>query len=269
MFPAGEGNTLWVVGTCGALAVAGVAAIWIAVRLMKVARPVFLDETSPRPADDNSNPEGLDGKERKAILPVYTQAAGRFGFQTLPGLAQRERALRRATAQAVGKEERARRGALADDVKTEIEQALARAQLVVIRRRAVAAVSDFGAFVLYCAVITGLIFFAVGADKVSSDRPDPVANAKACGDARTAGATAGELKRTDGVCDAKADQPVQPAETPSAAQARSQIAEKLAAAVTACTALTATPNGTAGGPLTNADCDPVRQALAAMSSGGP
>jgi hypothetical protein len=86
------------------------------------------------------------------------------------------------------KDERARRTALADEVKAEIEQALARGRVVAIRRRSTNAVSDWLAWLLYAAVIGGLLLFAVGADKVSSDRKDTVADAKACGEARKAGA---------------------------------------------------------------------------------
>jgi hypothetical protein len=49
--------------------------------------------------------------------------------------------------------------------------------------------------------------FAVCTDKVSSDRKDLIADAKACGEARTAGATAKELGRTNGICDAEAKKP--------------------------------------------------------------
>jgi hypothetical protein len=110
----------------------------VAERLMRVARPIFM-----RP--DLEYDDDLDPHEREAVEPVFTEAAARFGYMTLNGLTERERSLRNAASRATDKEERARRTGLADDVKTEIEQALARGQVVVIRRRSTNAVTGKGA----------------------------------------------------------------------------------------------------------------------------
>jgi hypothetical protein len=198
LFPA-EGNVGWAVAACVALVVAALAAIWVAVRLMLVGRPIFMHP------DLDRNRE-LDRDERKAVKPVFDDAARRFGYRSLVGLQERERSLRNAASRTVDEDERARRTALADEVKTEIEQALARAQVVAVRLRSTRAVHSAVAWFLYVAVIGGLIMFAVGTDKVSSDRKDPIADAKACGEARKAGATAAELDRTD-VCDGEAQRP--------------------------------------------------------------
>lgn len=257
LFPA-DGNEWWVVGACVALGVAALAAIWVAVRLMLVGRPVFLQ------ADLERNEE-LDGGERTAVRPVFEAHARRFGYSSLIGLQERERSLRLAASHATGEAERARRTKLADDVKEDIEQALARGQLVVVRRRATKAVSGAVAWALYGAVIVGLIVFAVGTDIVSSDRRDTVADAKACGDARKAGATAGELARTSPICDGEGETTgAGDSDPPTAAEARAQVAAKLAETLTTCAALVHVAGDADSGPLDDAQCDRVRRALAAI-----
>lgn len=255
LFPYGD-NGGWVVAACAGLAVAALAAIWVAVRLMKVARPVFM-------SIDLDGTRELRRKERKAVRPVYESAARRFGYTSLIGLQEHERSLRNAAARANDDAERARRTGLADEVKTEIEQALARGQVVVVRRRATGAVSGLS-WLLYVAVIGGLLTFAAGTDKVASERSDPVAEAKACGEARKAGATDVELGRAQDICEGKAEPSPPAAPPPSAAEARVQVARKLMDALDACTALVQKPRAQ-GRPLAPAACKPVSDAVAAMN----
>jgi hypothetical protein len=250
LFPA-EDNVEWVIVACVSLATAALAAVWIAARLMWVARPVFMR------ADLDENEE-LDRGEREAVRPVFAASGRRFGYSSLVGLEERERGLRQAAAQSAGEEERARRTALADEVKDELEQALARGQVVTIRRRAARATRGPLASVLYVAVIAGLIVFALATDKVTSDRRDRVAEAKACGDARTAGATAGELGRSK-ICDGKPTAAPTP-EPLTADQARAKIAAELVSTLEACAALTS-GTGVEDRPLERKECDPVRKAV--------
>jgi hypothetical protein len=258
LFPAeGHWEWVWVVAACLGLGVAALAAIGVAVRLMLVAGPVFVD------ADLEGNSE-LDLHERNKVRLIFDQAAKRFDYTSLVGLQERERSLRNAASWTGDKDERARRTALADEVKVEIEQALARGQVVVIRRRSTRAVSDAGAWALYAAVIVGLITFALGTDRVSSDRRDRVADAKACGDARKAGATSGELGRAKDICDAEAMKASEEGKPPAAAEARAQITAKLAAALEACTALVQKSGDAKSGPLKNEECDAVRRAVSGM-----
>jgi hypothetical protein len=244
-----EGNSGWVVAACGGLGVAALAAIGVAVRLMLVGRPIFMQ----------ADLKDLDSKEAGLVKPVFSAAAARFGHTSLTGLQERERSLRTAASRATDTEDRLRRTALADQVKAEIEQALARGQLVVVRRRATQAVSDVGTWSLYLAVIGGLVVFALATDAVSSART----NAKACGEARKAGATAGELGRASDACDGEAEKTEKP-QPPSAPEARAQITAKLAAALEACTALIKDDTDAKRRPLKTKDCDPVRAAVAAM-----
>lgn len=261
LFPT-EGNGEWAVLACAGLALAALAAIGIAVRLMCVGRPIFMR------ADVDGN-EDLDEDERKAVRPVFEAAAERFGYTSLIGLQERERSLRNAASRTTDKDERARRTALADDVKAEIEQALARGQVVAIRQRSTAAVSGWGAWRLYLAVVAGLIAFALGTDFVSSEREDPIADAKACGEARTAEATAGELGRTNDICDGEALAPEEEPAPPSTAEARAQVTAAVAVALAACTALVEDAGGTESGPLDDEDCDPVREAVARVDPATP
>lgn len=255
LFPAEGWNVLWVIVACVGLTAAALSAIGVAARLMRVSRPIFMD-------DDLERNQDLDRGEKDEVKPVFDATARRFGYTSLLGLRGRERSLREAASQTIDKDEQARRTALAEDVKSEIEQAFARGQVVVIRRRATKAVTDKLAWVLYLVVIAGLVFFAVGTDKVSSARADSIAKAKACGDARKATATPGELQRTnfcDGTAGASAEEQKKP---PSAAEARAQVIVKLASALEACTALVGDANG---GALKDADCDPVRKAIMTLT----
>ena len=68
LFPA-EGNEYWVWAACLGLASAAMAAIWVAVRLMRVARPVFMR------VDLDGNEE-LDPSEREAVRPVSMRRLG-------------------------------------------------------------------------------------------------------------------------------------------------------------------------------------------------
>jgi hypothetical protein len=261
LFPAEGWGWLAVVLACLGLATAALAAIAVAVRLMGVGRPVFLD-----PDLDNTE---LDEGERKDVLPVYEGAAKRFGYTSLVGLRERERILRNAAARATDAEDRARRTTLADEVKTEIEQALARSQVVVVRRRATEAVGGWS-WLMYVLGIVGLILFAAGTDWVSSDREDLVAKAKACGEAREAGATKGELERTDGDCDAQATTGGGESKPPSAVEARAEVTVQLAAALKACAALVHKAGDAASGPLRDESCDSVRDAISTVMGGsGP
>jgi hypothetical protein len=260
LFPA-DGNEFWAVVACVSLVAAALAAIAIAVRLMKVGRPVFMRADLAHAGGE------IDDDERRAVLPVFEEAAKRFGYSSLGALQVRERSLRNAAARTPDPVERARRLALADEVKAAIDQALAQGQVVAVRCRATKAVSGT-AWWWYLTVIAGLIAFAAATDAISSARSDPTAEAKACGEARTAGATAAELGRTNDVCEGTAATPAE-AVPPSVAEARAQITSQLAAALEACSALIHDPADEDSGPLQDEDCDPVRKAVASADPAGP
>jgi hypothetical protein len=243
LFP-NDGHEAWAWAAVIGLGVAALAALAVAVRLMVAGNP---DEIQ------------IDNTEALS-QPIFKAAAGRFGFESLSGLQERERGLRAAAARAADDDERARRTALADEIKLEIDTSLARAQMLKNRQSATNAVSDSNAKMCYFVVIVGLLVFALGTDAVSSDRTDATAAAKACGDARKASATATELARAHNVCDeeAKADPTPQ---LPTAAQARADIASQLTDVLKACIALVPDGGSTEGKPLTTEDCSPVQHAL--------
>lgn len=262
LFPAASDKWWVIAGACLGLAISALAAIEVAVRLMRVGRPIFMRADLAR-VDD------LSPRERKAVEPVFEAAANRFGYTSLVGLQERERSLRNAASRATDEDERARRTALADDVKTEIDQALARGLVVAVRRRSADAVSRPWAWVMYGLVIVGLIVFALGADNVSSDRRDKIADAKACGEARKAAATPAELERTK-ICDTGAAKNAEEKpKPPSVAEARAQLATQLAKTQEACAALVQKPGDTSSGPLTSEDCNAVREARARIDPATP
>jgi len=216
--------------------------------------------------DDLDSNDDLNTDEMDEVRPAYDAAAKRFGYTSVVALRGRERSLRDAASQTIDKDERARRTALADEVNTEIEQAFARSQLVVIRRRAKNAVTDAGAFALYIVAIVGLILYLLGTEAVSS-APSRVtiADAKACGEARKANATPNELKKTK-VCDKKgasASAAAKPKQQPSAVAAKAQAIKKVAMELEACTALVDS------GALEKSGCNSLRDALVAKASSYP
>ena len=224
---------------------------------MMVAGPAFINP-------DPSNKDDVDPDERKdEVEPILKVAASRYGYSSITGVLERERAVRAVASLTADDAERGRLTTLADEVKAEIEQALARAQVAVVRRRAKNAVSDWLSWVLYIAVIAGLLVFAVGTDKISSDRVT-IADAKACADARKAGATSTELSDTK-TCDQTAAQAASQSESPSAAEARAEVSVKVATAVQACAALASERGQQAGKPLTNDACKRLRAALVALN----
>jgi len=248
LLPTEDLGILWLFLACTTLIGAALAAVFVAVRLMNVAGSVVMATDPQRQVCEKE----LTTEECQAVTPIYEQAAQQFGYTSLNGLELRERALRRAARHALADEERARRITLADEVKTEIEIALARGQVIVVRRRARDAVSDGYAFFLYTTFVACLIAFALTTDAVTSPRATP-ADAKACAEAREAGATPVELGRTH-LCDET--EPDGGASTVPAAKARAQVVEKLSAALTTCAAVTG-PGG-----LGESSCEPVRAALA-------
>jgi hypothetical protein len=247
LFPV-TGSWFWWWAAVVGVFVAALAAVTIAARLMAAGNP---------------NEVQVDSIET-LIQPVFAAAAGRFGFKRIEALQEHERGLRAAAARAVDDDERARRTALAEEIAVEIDTALARAQLLKNREDAASAVSDWKAWLLYAAVLTGLLFFALGTDAVTSNRTDRVAAAKACGEARGAKATPNELGRAEGVCDKAPEPPAEAPSPPTQAQARADIAAQLTDVLKACTALVPDGGSTKAKPLRTADCAPIRAVLPAV-----
>lgn len=229
LFPVPDGSEPWAWGAVVGLVAAALAAVGIAVRMMRVGEPVVVEV-----GVDASSP-GVAARDLPAIRRIFAAAAERFGFQSLAGVQERERSMRRAAGRADSEAERARRTALADELRTEIEIALARAEMAVVRRRATDAVGTFVAFLLYATVLGGLVLFAAGADAVASNRITVGDTAKACGDARTAGATDQEL--VDSGCEGAAERDGATDAEPSVDEQRTAFLEELAGPLTTCLTL--------------------------------
>lgn len=262
--PRGPLSWVWSLGAMAALLVAAWGAVRIAAQLMQVNQPVVLD------VDDDLD-VGLSPDEQSDLERIYADAAQRFGLSSLQGLAERERGLRRAAARAGSDDERARRTALADEARAEIDHAIARARWAIVRRRAADAAGGREAKRLYVAVAAGLLLFAFLADVATSRQSDNIAVAKACGEARKAGAEGRDLDQT--VCEPKAvgsdedeDGADEPA-VPTAEEARAALVAKLAETLKECRALEATTSGTEGSedrPLEAGECAALTTAIAAL-----
>ncbi|QIG45036.1 hypothetical protein G5V58_21720 [Nocardioides anomalus] len=234
------------------LLAAGIGAVFIATQLMQVGDAAVVD----------SSLDGVAEQDRANVRRVFVAAARRFGYESLPGLEERERALRQSASRASSTSEAERRTALADEVKLEVEQALARGQLAVVRGRATRAVTGGWAQASYVAILVGLVVFALGADAASSPRTDKISVAQACAEARTAGAVGPDLE--DSACAATQKSTPDP-EPPTAGEARHQLLASLTEASGDCQELSGGPRGTGDRPLTDADCQVIDEAIAALA----
>jgi hypothetical protein len=267
LFPVPEKSEPWALAAVAGLAGSAIAAVIIAIRLMRVGEPavieVDVDESSP----------GIKKSDMPNIRRIFSASASRFGFVTLDGLQERERTLRRAANRAGEASERARRTALADELRTEIETALARAQLAVVRRRSTDAVGTLTAFVLYTVVLGGLLLFAAGADKVASERVEVGKDALACAEAREAGATDDEL--TDSGCKPDDEETDPLDEAPTVQDQRNAFLEELATPLSTCLKLSTTPTDAvdredeedgAGPAVTRAECARLAELVATFTA---
>lgn len=168
------------------LLVAAFGALTIAVLLMKAGDAAVVEVGKL----------GLSDGEKDLIEPIFAATAARFGLATLPALDEKEISLRRASLRASDEDARKLRETRALEMRTEIELALARSQVAVVRNRAASAVSGTLAKWCYAFVAVGLVVFALAADASSQDRSQQIATAKSCAEARTAGATETDLKGT-------------------------------------------------------------------------
>lgn len=245
--PKGDDYKAWAYAAIGGFALGALAVVYLATRLSKVSRPLYV----------RSDVEGMErdreisGKERRRIEPLFERTARLNGAQSLVGYERRGAALRRTARWTRHEDERARREARADEVRADVEQTLARAAVIVIRRRAAKALTGFGAWAAYVAFVAGLVLFALGTDKVASGRVDP-ATAKACADARSAGATPEELGPPCSKTSAGAG-----GDTASEGQVRVTIAEQALAALKTC------EDAVKAGTLETADCQGLRGAVGA------
>lgn len=193
--PAGD---WWIAVLAIAGLLCGIAGVLlVATRLSRVSRPLLM-----RADLDAMQADGeLSGREKALVRPLYERTARLNGTRTLSAYAWRAGSCRRVAERTADPAEKARREALAAEVESDVELTFGRAALIVIRDRSTKAVTGAGAWVAYLLVAGGLIGFTVAADALVAareqpPRPDLIGIARQCGEARRAGATAGELRRT-------------------------------------------------------------------------
>lgn len=178
------------------LAVVGV--LVVATRLTKVSRPLLLRADLVAMTREGE----VDSAECDLIRPLYERARRDAGARSLVALDLRQATLRRLARRATDAEQRMRFAGMANDIQDDLNLVFGRALVIVVRRRAVRAVNGLWSCVAYGLVIGGLLAFSLGADKVTSTQPTAVAAnstataqaARACADARSAGATPRELR---------------------------------------------------------------------------
>lgn len=239
------------------LLLAAWGAVRVAAALIQVNQPVVLEP------DDNML--DLEAAETSDVARIYADSAQRFGMSSLVGLQDRESALRLAAAQSETDEGRVRRTELASEASDEIQHALARARWALVRRRSSEAASGNSAKKSYLMVAGGLLAFALLSDVATANQTDNIDIAKACGDARKAGAIDGDLLKT--LCHIPEKEPGQkdkeqtPKDVPKDA-ALAQVASQLVDVLQACYAL-ADPESKKdpARPLDLTDCDTVKGAL--------
>ncbi|MFC7724895.1 hypothetical protein ACFQW6_07245 [Nocardioides sp. GCM10028917] len=243
------------------LLAAAIAAVDVAIRLMQVGQPVVIDL-------DSTAQTGVSAADGQDVARIFAQSAHRFGFESLAGVQERERSLRAAAARASTDDERMRRTALADELRSETDLAASRARLAIIRRRSTDAVSGSRSRAAYGVVAAGLLVFALLADVVTSDDSEAVATAKACAEAREAGATDADLEAT--ACNAKDDAGGDdPDETPhrTADEVRADLVTQLTAVLTECVSHAATGgNETVERPISDSECTTLRAAIRTLLS---
>jgi hypothetical protein len=196
MFPMPPGE--WWVGIgvgVGFLLMIGVLAAFT-FRLWDANRPLV-----PRTdLDGMEERKEIDDDEKKEMHRAHQETANRHSAASLAEYEARgegfERLADRETDPARASDLRAR----ADRIRAETDVALARGQLVVVRRRMNRALKGPWAIGYAVAFVVGLLGFGIGADHIESKRSDEVAAYKACAEAVTAKVDESRLPE---ICDGK------------------------------------------------------------------
>lgn len=242
-----------------ALAVAGLlfaafGAISIAVLLMKAGDAAVVEVEKL----------GLSSTEQDLIDPIFTATAQRFGLATLGALAEKEISLRRSGTRTLDSDTRKIRDAQALEIRTEIELALARSQVAVVRNRASSAVSGRLAKWCYGLVAVGLVAFALSADASTQDRAERIATGKACAEARKAGAIGVDLDGT-GCAVAAPTTPETPTDS-SSEELRADLVQQLGTLLVVCEkGASSTPQTSPGGTAFGArDCQAIEEAISSV-----
>ena len=239
------------------LLAAAVAAVFAATSLMKVSVPVVLDT-------DDTIHELENEDDREDAQRIYSIVAQQHGLSSLQGLEQREQALRAAATRSLDPDEGKRRTASADELRVVVDRALSRARWAVVRRRAARASAGPMAIFRYCVVALGLLAFAFLSDVATAHTTDNVATAKACGEARKAGAEGSDFDRTP--CQKIPATPPKPvAAKPTVEEARASVASALIASLNECMKPAGDDSGATSPPRpTEAECVAIIETVAGL-----
>lgn len=251
-------NALGIGLAVAGLLLAAFGAITIAVLLMKAGDAAVVEVEQLGLADD----------EKTLIDPIFTEAARRFGLASLKALDEKEISLRRAASRMPVGDMRTVREERALEIRTEVELALARSQVAVVRRRASSAVSGKLAKWCYGFVAVGLVVFALAADASSQVRSDQIATAKACAEARKAGAT-GADGLDDSGCQVDAPALAEASAKPSSPELRADVVQRLGELLIVCEkGVVSDPETTAGSvKFGSGDCKAIKDAITAILQG--
>jgi hypothetical protein len=140
----------------------------------------------------NKTESEIDDNEMKMMCAVYEDAVAHAAFSVGPRERLKEYEKR---ADDLERETQTRWGQVGLDAKrrqvarmrAEIDKAQQRAKLVVVRRRLNHTLTRPAAGIWAALFVIGLVGFGASADRLESQRTDPIATAKSCADAVTAG----------------------------------------------------------------------------------
>jgi len=242
VFPMPPGEWPWTIGLIGGfvlmLAVVGL----FTARLWKVSEPIIL-RSSAKAMLRKPGGELRDDDEEKIVEDIYNEVAELNRAPSLRAYEARAHRLLR-IADRSDDQRAAKLGARASTIIGDILATESRALMIIVRRRATHAVGDKKAMVAYALFIVGIAGFGVSANRLDSERTGSVNIAKACADARTAGAA-----KLPAICGS----PSTPAASTPAAE-RAQAIKDLGAALGRCEATL--PKGTSPDP-----CAPLQRAF--------
>lgn len=221
-WPGGGGSWLALVGLLSGFAAMAVAIGGLARRLWHVNEPVIW----------RSNPRliiGLrDASEKTIVRRVFDEMASVNDVPSL--LAYEARGARwERISRHLSPEIAKKLGEAASVIRSEVTVTHQRANLRVVQHRIHEAFFAGGATVLYVTFFLGLLGFGLGADNLQSGRSDSIALAKACAEAKTAGAANLPPACAGASPSSPSPSPSPPTALEEVATARANLAEALAA----------------------------------------
>jgi hypothetical protein len=182
IFPIPRGDVPLVVAVFGALAVGATVVVTLAVRLSKVAEPISLRSDLEELIESGE----ITGREIPAVKEVFRRtyvlnnAASLLAYETRGQRLQRIRGWIGDTNAAQVCTDRA------TEIVQDVDVTLARASVVVVRRRSTQAVSSATAYGLYGLFLAAIIVFALASGQLISHQSGEVATLKSCADAKAA-----------------------------------------------------------------------------------